>query len=358
MDRETLKKIYGDFNPKRKDITNDQYALRLSKVASDFNKDNDIITDEFLDEPQKVFDYLEGRPKSTIANILYSIIGYCEAKNKDKLAKIYRLKKEIADEGIKFDYSKNQFLGKQEENFISYDKVVAFVKKLDVLCDTPEKVGANYHEEWEKKEMNNVRLLFRLYLLYPRRNEFGTLRFISWRKYKQVAKLGLEENFIVMNARKAPMLSLSDYKTSKTYGTATHVITDKVLKKLIYQYYKDKGEGAYVFTLPKTNEPWKKYYVSQMLTKWSSLLTAKESEPPVDDKRTGESIGYSISTTLLYKIIVNEAEKRLDRSLSKEDFDGAVIFNDLLKDYAKIRGHKNSTQKEIYSKKVLEKEPK
>ena len=53
----------GDFNTKRKDITNDQYALRLSKVASDFNKDNDIITDEFLDEPQKVFDYLEGRPK-------------------------------------------------------------------------------------------------------------------------------------------------------------------------------------------------------------------------------------------------------------------------------------------------------
>ena len=91
--------------------------------------------------------------------------------------------------------------------------------------------------------------------------------------------------------------------------------------------------------------------MAQMLTKWSSRLTADIRDPPVFDG-SGKRVGYKISTTLLYKIIINEAEKKLQRSLNEEDFDDAIIFNDLLTDYAKIRGHHKKTQKEIYNKKV------
>ena len=349
MDRQSLKKIFGDYNPNRKEITNDQYALRLSKLANDFNKDNDVITDDFLNEPEKVFDYLKEKPKTTSANILYAVIGYLEAKDQDTLAKIYRLKKEMTDEGIKSDYSKKVFLGKQKDNYLPYEQVIRMVDRLDDLCDTPAKVNASHLDEWEKQEMNNVRFLFKLYLRYPKRNEFGTLKFISWMDYKKKAKLGLTENYIVMRTKHKPKLSLSDYKTSKTYGTLTYDVSDKVLKKLINQYYKEKGNGEYVFTLPKTKEPWKKYYVSQMMTKWSNRLTADVRDPPVYDGK-GQPIGHKISTTLLYKIIVQEAEKKLQRSLNENDFDDAVVFNELLTDYAKIRGHHKKTQKGIYSK--------
>ena len=40
MDRASLEKIFADFKPSRKESSNKQYALRLSKVSEDFNKDN------------------------------------------------------------------------------------------------------------------------------------------------------------------------------------------------------------------------------------------------------------------------------------------------------------------------------
>ena len=72
MDKESLLQHFMANRPARKFKTNEQYALRLSKLA----RDNDKTDNTFLQPPEDVFKMLDNKPVSTKANILTAIIEY------------------------------------------------------------------------------------------------------------------------------------------------------------------------------------------------------------------------------------------------------------------------------------------
>ena len=332
MDKETLVKIFSYHNPERKDVTNKQYATRLYALSRAFDDD----TDEFLNEPEKVFDYLSQKAKTTYGNVLYSIIGYLEAKDKDELSKVYRTRKEHVDEQIANNYQKNKFFGHQEENIISYSELVKFVERMDELVEK-EDIASNAvysNPESVMKETKMVRLLLRLYLRFPSRNEYSSLKFISLVNYKKLVRIGgeKEDNFIVMKSQGNPMLSVADYKTSKKYGVKVQEVDDKEVRLLLTKYYKEIGE-EYLFTYTRSGKRWEKYYVSQMLSKWSKLV-----------------IGKNLGTTIIYKIIIQEASKEYKRALDDDDFYTSDHWRLLLSKYSKSRGHSRAIQKAVYSK--------
>lgn len=332
MDKETLKKIFGDYRPNCKETTINQYAITLSKLSDHFNKDNDYLTDDFLNSPQEIFDYLKkrGSARSTQANILSTIIIYLQSKGKDN--EVYRKQKDLLDESIELHYNSGKPTELQIDNWIPLKDIDEMMLKLDRLCDEPLQENASYNENWTKKEMEQVRLLFHLLIKHPSRNEYGCLRFITWRNYKKMMPLEIKDNYILIRSGKNPRLIISQYKTSKTYGIKEVEIKDRLLKRLINQKYKQIGEN-YLFTYSKQSDEkcWGRNYVSQMLGKWTHHL-----------------IGKRISSTILYKIIIHEIGLSYEQALQKEQWEIAEKMQGVLKEFAKCRGHSFKTQKKVY----------
>lgn len=339
MDKETLTKIFSDYKPNCKESTCKQYATTLSKVAKDFNKDNDYLLDDFLDKPQEIFDYLKnkGLAKSSQANILNTIIIYMDAKSKNN--SIYKQHKELLDEAINDVYNNGKPTQLQIDNWASFEEVATMLFKLDRLCDNPAKTTNTdwlktlpYDEKWTHLEMEQVRLMLHIIMKYPSRNEYSSLRFVSWRNFKKQIFNGEppKGNWILIRSQHQPELIISDYKTSDKYGIKRTKITDKFLISLLMNKYKQIGEN-YLFTYPKIGGHWKRHYVSQMLGKWTQKL-----------------MGKRISTTILYKIIIHDLGLSYDKALQQEDWDIAKKSAEKLKHFAKIRGHSFKVQKKVY----------
>ena len=333
MDKETLIKIFSDFRPDCKEKTCKQYAMTLSKISKDINKDKDYNGDEYLENPQLVFDYLanKGSAKSTQANVLSTIIIYLDSKKRDTTP--YKKQKYLLDESIELHYNSGKPTELQINNWTSLKSINDMVGKLDSLCDEPMGENASYNETWTRKEMEQVRLLFHLLLKHPSRNEYGCLQFISYRNFKKLMPQTIDKNYIVIRSGKDPQLVISQYKTQKTYGLKETFITDKFLKKLIMKTYKKIGQ-EYLFTYPKKQSwggCWSNNYVSQMLAKWTSQM-----------------LGKNISSTILYKIIIHELGVSYDQSLKTENWELAEKVKEKLQEYAKSRGHSFKIQKKVY----------
>jgi len=350
MDRASLEKIFADFKPSRKESSNKQYALRLSKVSEDFNKDNPELNDDYLNHPEKVFDYLQNKkgrndtplPKSTHANILYSMIEYLDAKGKTELAEKYRKRKEQIDEAIFEQYNSGALSDNQKHQFIPLKELIEMINKLDdiIVCDS---FHSDYTDPWTRHELENAQLLFHLYLNYPSRNEYGTLKFLKWNNYRKMRreatiarKKVLDDNYVVMKYDGTMLLSISQYKTADKYGIKETVITDPFVRKLLKARYSSHGETN-LFVLPKTKTPWKRHTVSQVLTRWSKELCGK-----------------SISSTMIYKIIIHELSLTHKKEIHDENFVKAEEVAEILKKYAAIRGHSKMIQKKCYSVKKEE----
>jgi hypothetical protein len=65
-------------------------------------------------------------------------------------------------------------------------------------------------------------------------------------------------------------------------------------------------------------------------------------------KYSKKLIGKSIGTTLLYKIVIKEAGLSYEEALKNDDNISAIKFNEILKKFAKTRGHSQHIQKAIY----------
>ena len=79
MDKESLLEYFLKNRPSRKFKTNEQYALRLSKLARDLKQTDNI----FLQDTDYVFKALENKPVTTQANILTAIIDYLLIDNEN-----------------------------------------------------------------------------------------------------------------------------------------------------------------------------------------------------------------------------------------------------------------------------------
>jgi hypothetical protein len=347
MDKASLKEVFAK-KVSRRDTTNDAYAQRLSSLTKKYGKfkEEEFKSWEFLKDTQDVIQFIseatttrkdkEGNPKkpsdATKIGNLTPIIEYLTLIDEHILAEDYSKVKKVLDDKVIGSYQKGKSLTEnQSENMISYEDLVDYMVKIEeeikIIKDKPLKT---HLDEWKIIELENLRLLMRLYVLHPSRNEYATLKFINITDYKKLKQP--EFNYVVIGTKKV-YLSITEYKTSEKYGRKLIDIEDKALIKMLRDLKKTRDiEGRdHLFYLTKTDEPWSNHTVTSIMTKNSKQL-----------------IGKSIGSTLLYKIIIQEAGINYNEALENNDLDKAVKYDEILAKYAKTRGHSQAIQKLVY----------
>lgn len=347
MDKASLKEVFAK-KVSRRDTTNDAYAQRLSSLVKKYGKfkEEEFKSWEFLKDSKDVIQFIteatttrkdkEGNPKkpsdATKIGNLTPIIEYLTLIGEHLLAEDYMKVKKVLDDKVIGSYQKGKSLTEnQSENMISYEDLVDYMVKIEeeikIITDKPLKT---HLDEWKIIELEYLRLLMRLYVLHPSRNEYATLKFINMMDYKKLKQP--EFNYVVIGSKKV-FLSITEYKTSEKYGRKLTDIEDKALIKMLRDLKKTRDiEGRdHLFYYTKTGEPWSNYAVTTIMTKNSKQL-----------------IGKSIGSTLLYKIIIQEAGINYNEALKNDDLDKAVKYNEILEKYAKTRGHSQAIQKLVY----------
>lgn len=342
-----LKKIFAQ-KEERKESTNDAYSQRLAGLIRRYGiwKDKKYDDTKFLvDEREDVLHWISKVPNqrknavgehslpSTQTQIGYlnPIIEYLKLIDEHVAADEYRKYKEVIDDKINDSYEKSSLTSTQKENIISYQDLINYMTQIDNEIFVYKNKGLlSSNDKWTLEDLELLKIIMRLYVLHPSRNEYATLRFINLRDYKKIKQP--EFNYVILSQRKS-FLSITNYKTGDKYGVKIIDITDKPLLKMLRSLkQKRDAEGTdKLFILSKTGQPWDNHNVSSIMTKYSKKL-----------------IGKSIGTTLIYKIVIKETGMSYEEALKNDDNENAIKYNEILKKYAKTRGHSQKVQKAIY----------
>ncbi len=349
MDKESLVAIFAKKSTRR-DTTNNAYATRLLSLSKKYNKykeEQEPFTDfTFLHNVEDIIHFItevpNGRkdkngefklpsPTTQIGNI-NPIIEYMLVTDEHILADNYVKYKNIIDDKIeKISKKSNGVTDTQKENMISYEDLVKYMETVDDEIKIMEDKQLKTHlDEWCLEDLKTLRLLLRIYILYPSRNEYSSLKFIALKDYNKLKQP--EFNYVVLGQKKS-YLSITNYKTSDKHSLKLTQITDKPLLKMLrtLKNARDIEGRESLFYLQKTGQPYDNQNLCSLLTKFSKKL-----------------IGKNIGSTLIYKIVIKEAGINYNDALKNDDLTNAVKFNDILAKYAKIRGHSQKIQKKIY----------
>ena len=348
MDEQTLISVFAK-KTSRRETTNKAYATRLRGISRRLGKikqEKPFLDWTFLKDSDSVIHFLTKTPNgrkncdgeecypspSTQIGNLNPIIEYLLLINEQILAEEYQKVKRVIDDKLMKTYQKGLALTPQQStNIISYEDLIKYTEKIEEeikLCEA--KPLKSHLDEWCLEELEYLKILMRLYLLHPSRNEYATLRFISLRDYKKLKQP--EFNYIVIGSAKV-YVSITNYKTSDTYGLKLNQITDKPLIKMLRELKKTRDiEGRdHLFYLTKTGTPYDNNNLCSVMTRCSKKL-----------------IGKSIGSTLLYKIVIQEAGLNYTDALKNDDLVNAVKYDEILATYASSRGHSQKIQKLAY----------
>ena len=331
-----IEERFAAFKPKRQTTTNHQYGLQISKISKDLS-----ITDtvQFL-ETDKIQEYLKVKSFSAQANANNAIMEYLKTfSNSDyeETIAFYKSQKELSY----LIYHKNQgkgiFIGKQAENVISFDELMDYYHNICKIVKT---------NEYDKKpciapingssspaiDYLNLRLLLRLYVLHPSRNEYATLEMISQNDYDKIQH-PLKNYLVYAPQSGGSYLSINVYKMSAKYGVKKILIEDKELKSLIRFHKKKFGYGT-------------------MFKKQNGTDHDNASLCTLMTGYSRKHVGKSIGSTLIYKICIAEVSKKYKVALEKEDMEFMEKYKGDLEEFAKTRGHSFATQQQIYAKEI------
>tara|TARA_R110000765_G_scaffold418860_1_gene522648 strand:- start:46 stop:1065 length:1020 start_codon:yes stop_codon:yes gene_type:complete len=331
-----IEERFAAFKPKRQTTTNHQYGLQISKISKDLS-----ITDtvQFL-ETDKIQEYLKVKSFSAQANANNAIMEYLKTfSNSDyeETIAFYKSQKELSY----LIYHKNQgkgiFIGKQAENVISFDELMDYYHNICKIVKT---------NEYDKKpciapingssspaiDYLNLRLLLRLYVLHPSRNEYATLEMISQNDYDKIQH-PLKNYLVYAPQSGGSYLSINVYKMSAKYGVKKILIEDKELKSLIRFHKKKFGFGT-------------------MFKKQNGTDHDNASLCTLMTGYSRKHVGKSIGSTLIYKICIGEVSKKYKVALEKEDMEFMEKYKGDLEEFAKTRGHSFATQQQIYAKEI------
>ena len=349
MDKESLIATFAK-KTTRRDTTNKAYATRLFALSQKYNKykeEEEPYTDfTFLHNVDDVIHFITKVPNtrqdkngefklpsnSTQAGHINPIIEYMLVSDEHILADKYSKYKDIISDKMEKTYQKSDGVtDTQKENIISYEDLVKYMETVDDEIKVMEDKELKTHlDEWCLEDLKTLRLLLRIYILYPSRNEYSTLKFISLRDYNKLKQP--EFNYVVLGQKKS-YLSITNYKTSSKYALKLTQITDKPLLKMLrtLKNARDIEGRDCLFYLQKTGQPYNNDNLCSLMTKFSKKLIDK-----------------NIGSTLIYKIVIKEAGLNYNDALKNDDLTNAVKFNEILAKYAKIRGHSQIIQKKMY----------
>ena len=348
MDKQTIKGVLAQ-NTTRKDSTNDAYAQRLSTLSRRYGQINEkeIEDWEFLKNIEDVLHFITKVPgarknkkgeyvlpsNTTQVGNLNPIIEFLKQKQEHILAEEYNKVKKVIDDKIDNKYYQSKGItDTQKENIISYEDLLNYCDKIDEEIKILENKPLQSHLDlWTLEDLGSLKILLRLYLLHPSRNEYSDLKFIKLQEYKKLKQPEL--NYVVIGTKKS-YLSITDYKTGQKYGLKFIELQDKKLIKMLKQLKKKRDtEGREnLFYLQKTGTPWTNHNLCSVMTKYSRKLLD----------------GKSICSTLLYKIVIKEVGQEYYEAIKNDDMEVAVKCNDILEKFAKTRGHSQKIQKMAY----------
>ena len=182
--KEELLEYFIENRPSRKYKTNEQYALRLTKLARDMNE-NDL---GFLIEGEDtVLDEISDKPVTTQANILTAIIDFLLIEDDfPKIVEKYKSAKETRQEKYYQQNEKGELIGAQKDNFVPLEELMKYYHRIE------EEVNNKKYEDEDSgvaREYLNLRILLRLYLMYPSRNEYSNLELIQYKDFKKIKHL-------------------------------------------------------------------------------------------------------------------------------------------------------------------------
>ncbi len=333
------KKLVAHFNdyfdthkPKRKSSSNYNYALRLNGLVKSVGILN---TDEFFDH-ERMIGIIQQKPATTRTNIYTTLMDWLDCDNPEKhkeCIEIYRKYRDSSSKVYHQQHKKSALTKNQSDNVITYNELLSYYKEIKKL------VKLNDYDNLSVKHMDegqtnpaidylNLRLLLRLYILHPSRNEYATLKMISVRDYNMIEHKMY--NYLVFTDRRPCFLSINDYKTYERYGQKIIPIKDKELLLWIRNHKNKFGYQEHMFYL-QNGVPYTPLKMAQQLTKYSK-----------------KHINKAISSTLMYKIIINEISKKYNKALTDDDMENIHKYEKDLETFAKTRGHSLETQQSIY----------
>ena len=303
--------------PNLKPRSIEQYVSQLSRLQNMFDADSGDFN--FLGDFDKVkkglseYNYLSQR------NYINAIIVLLMALNIDKklIDQYVKLRDKFNDE-----YNENNLTGvisdKQEPNFTTTDEIFRMLDMIkDDLKDTDE---TNLTKK--EKQLMQAYVLFSIYARMPLRNDTAGMRSITGGKFNKLSQKEKTENNFLIVERDRMYFLLTDYKTSKNYGTLEIDIKDKELKSILKNWIKIQGYGILFKT--STDKPITRIELSKIFLKYSEKYLNKK-----------------ISTNLLRKIYLSSkyaVEDGLQDQLKNLEADNqvmghskAVALNDYIK---------------------------
>ena len=303
--------------PNLKPRSIEQYVSQLNRLQNMFDADSGDFN--FLGDFDKVkkglseYNYLSQR------NYINAIIVLLMALNIDKklIDQYVKLRDKFNDE-----YNENNLTGvisdKQEPNFTTTDEIFRMLDMMkDDLKDTDE---TNLTKK--EKQLMQAYVLFSIYARMPLRNDTAGMRSITGGKFNKLSQKEKTENNFLIVERDRMYFLLTDYKTSKNYGTLEIDIKDKDLKSILKNWIKIQGYGILFKT--STDKPITRIELSKIFLKYSEKYLNKK-----------------ISTNLLRKIYLSSkyaVEDGLQDQLKNLEADNqvmghskAVALNDYIK---------------------------
>jgi len=285
------------------------YYNQLKKLHKEVvSKKYDIDGYEYLNSHfQDILNYLEQKKSLTRRNILNAVIvAYKTLPDDEQDKKVLDKYIDIRDAG-NAEYAewaeKNEKSETQKENWIT-------IKEIETIRDT-----FNNKKEFAKY------VFLQLFLEYPTRNDYRSLKIITHRQLKTLEKMNksknanapplAKQNYFVKHAKHNYYIILNQFKTSAKYPPI-HIQLKSEFNKMLRRYlYMIKGQ-PYLFTNPTTNTA----YTTIEFTKWIQSMFS--------------GTGKLISSTLLRHVIVSHK------------------FGDYVKDSsetARVMGHSTAQQK-------------
>lgn len=325
--------FFDEHRPKRKTSTNQNYGVRLNGLV----RSGIVKNEEHFADYDLIINFLKDKPPTTTANTLTAVMDYLDASDNKKhndLVKQYKKVRDLNTEMYLKSHQQSAFTKNQKNNEVSYKDLVSYYKLIKDIVNKQDYEKAEI--KWTNNTVStpaidylNMRLLLRLYLMHPSRNEYADLVMISVKDFNKIQHP--MKNYIVFTDRQPCFLSINIYKTMDKYGEKRTPIKDKELIKWI-RFHKNRfGYMEQMFYL-QNGVGYTPMKMAQQLTKISK-----------------RHLGKSISSTMIYKIIIKELSSKYNKALENEDLENLEKYRDDLEEFAKTRGHSMKTQQAIYA---------
>jgi len=321
--------------PKRKTSTNANYALRLQGVVKKLS----FTVPEDFSKYDEIIESLKDRPVTTRANTITAVMDYLDILDAEKHKQVIKDFKKIRDINLTIyqkNHSQTAYTATQKSNVISYDELLSYYELIKDIVK--QKKYEESEIKWQTSlgaasfpaiDYLNARLLLRLYLMHPSRNEYADLVMIKVKDFKKIEHP--MKNYLVFSDRTPCFLSINIYKTMDKYGEKRIPIKDKELIKWI-RFHKNKFGYQEQMFYQQNGVGYNPLKMTQVLT----VLSKRH-------------LNKSISSTMMYKIIIKELSDKYNKALDEYDIENIEKYQEDLRNFAKTRGHTLGTQQAIYS---------